>query len=217
MHIKQLVSIALTALLIQACSSEPKTMDAFDHLERPPQLKITPHTDVSEVASITDEMQAHNGLSNKISLQGNKSAPVLKLSMDFDNTWQLLRKVLSHQKIAITDHDRDRGHYLVTFDTDTYRADEGFFSGLSDKVFTDSYGLRKYQLAVTNQNKYTHITAIDIGAVTTEADPDDAIEEIVDTHVKGPEDSALRLLTTLYKSLHDGFVEPEMRHGRGRH
>ncbi|NOT83216.1 MAG: outer membrane protein assembly factor BamC [Methylococcaceae bacterium] len=204
-------ALVLVTILLPACGG-PDHLDVYQQLERPPQLEITPST---EVAAITDESVISNGLGNNIKLVGNKTAPLLKLNLEFDNTWQVLEKVLKHQKIAITDHDREQGQYLVNFDTDSYQTESGFFTGIGEKLFTESFGLRKYQLTVKQVGESTQIIAKDIGAITTEADREDGIEEVVDPKLKGPADSEFRLITALYKHLRDGFVEPEMRQRKG--
>lgn len=201
---------ALAATLLTACSGSGP-VDAVDQLARPPQLVVTPS---SEPPTITDETVISNGLGKNVKLLGKKTAAILKLNMDFDNAWQLLGKVLRLHKITITDHDREQGHYLVNFDTDAYKAEAGFFSGLSERLFTESYGLRKYRLTMKQTGESTFIIATDIGAITTEADVEDGVDEVVDSKVKGPDDSEFRLVSTLYKTLRDGFVEPEVQHKR---
>jgi uncharacterized lipoprotein len=169
-----------------------------------------------ELPAIVDENVATNGLGERVKLQGKKSAPYLTLVLDFDRTWQLLNKVFNQRKIAVTDHDREQGLYLVNFDVDTADQDEGFLASLGSSVFADKFGVRKYQLRVTHEGAQSRVVASDLGAITTEAEPEEEIQEVVDKTIKGPEDSTLRLLTTLHKIIREGFIEPEVRHGRGR-
>lgn len=205
--------LTLSLLLpLTACSTDPSPVDPFEQLERPPKLARVPS---HELPAIVDENVATNGLGERVKLQGKKSAPYLTVAMDFDRTWQLLNKVFNQRNIAVTDHDREQGLYLVNFDVDSADPDEGFFSSLGSSVFADKYGLRKYQLRVTYVGAQTRVVASDLGAITTEADPEEEIQEVVNKSVKGPEDSTLRLLSTLHKIIREGFVEPEVRHGRG--
>lgn len=190
------------------------SLDAYEQLAQPPQVDKSPSPEI-ELAAIEDETITSNGLGSKILLVGNKTTPTLKLKVDFDHAWLLLGKVLRHQKLLVTDHDRDQGQYLVTFDTNIFKADTGFFEGISDSVFGDNYGLRKYQLTVKQASRFTVIVAKDIGAITTEADPEDNIVEVVNANSDGPEDTEWRILSGIYKNMRDGFVEAEMQHKKG--
>ncbi|MEQ1636121.1 MAG: outer membrane protein assembly factor BamC [Methylococcales bacterium] len=214
MQLKKIIArfgFVVATILLQACGGTDH-VDVYEQLERPPQLAIVPST---EVATITDETVISNGLGDNVKLVGKKDAPLLKLNLDFDNTWQVLGKILHHRKIAITDHDREQGQYLVNFDTNKYQENSGFFEGLGEKMFADDFGLRKYQLSVKQVGKSTIIIPKDMGAITTEADREEQVDEVLDPKLKGPADSEFRLISVLYKSLRDGFVEPEMRHERG--
>lgn len=205
----KMIAFAVVSLL-QGCGG--KSLDAYERLEQPPQIITTPSP---EVAAIDDETITSNGLGSKIILVGSKATPTLKLNVDFDHAWLLLGKVLHYQKILVTDHDREQGQYLVTFDTSRHQQDTGFFAGLSDKVFGESYGLRKYQLTVKQASRFTIIVAKDIGEVTTEANPEDNVYEVVDAQSKGPEDTEWRILSGIYKNLRDGFVEAEIQPKKG--
>jgi hypothetical protein len=214
MQVKKLsvsVKCIVIAILLQACGGKDP-IDAYEQLERPPQIAITPS---AESIAVADEKLVSNGLGDKIQRLGKKSSPLLKLNLDFDNTWLLLDKVLRHLKIRVSDHDRERGHYLVSFGTDASKENDSFWPGLTNLFFADKIKLRKYQLSVMQAGAFTDIIAKDVGAVTIEADPDEHIEEVVDQKIKGAADSEAQLLSVLYKHLHDGFVESEKSHKKG--
>lgn len=201
----------LLASLLQACGGEAP-VDVYEQLERPPQIAITPST---EAPHIDDENIVRNGLGNNIKMLGKKNAPLLKLNLDFDNAWLIVDKALRFKKITITDHDREQGYYLVNFDTDTYKPDTGFLEGLGSQLFSENFGLRKYQLSLKQIGKFTIIVTKDLGAITKEADPEENEDEVVDPKIKAPEDSQMRLISTLYTTLRDGFVEPEVKSKNG--
>lgn len=194
----------LSVLLLSACSGE-RQLDAYEQLERPPQVpNMQP---AIEEAEISEESVTTDGLGPKVKMVGKKTAPLLRLSVGFDSAWQAVNTVLRHEKITITDHDRQQGYYQVTFNLDAHAEDKGLLFDLGDKLFGDSFGLRKYQINLRRTEKHIYILASDLGAVTTEADA--GVEEVVDSHSKGPEDSEWRLLSVLYKGLRDGYAEEE--------
>lgn len=230
MQIKQLLinaaSLLLLIGLLQACSGNSHKSDAYEKLEEPPQI-VSAH--ITEAPGIEDETLITNGLGEKVIIQGSDISPVLILSMEFDNAWLILEQVLKHEKILVTDRNREQGYYLVSFDTDSYAPEDSnkpeesvspdgypesggsFLENLNRSFFAKNYGLRKYQLSVKQPGKQTLVTAKDLGAITTPKDEADGKEEVVDESVKGPENSKRRLLATLYKRLHDGFTESEKR------
>ncbi len=209
MYIKRLsgsTQCILLVALLQACggTKNHSPVDAYEQLERPPQMAITPST---EDANPADENLAHKGLGNKIQLLGEKSSPLLKLSVDFDNAWLLLEKALHHQKITITDHDREHGHFLVNFAPESSKEDEGLWAEFTGLFFDKKVNLRKYLLSVRWADQYTEVVVKDVGAVTTEADAEKQVGEVVDKTIKGAPNGKWQLLSALYKNLHDGFAE----------
>lgn len=194
----------LSMVFLQACSSS-KTVDHFEKLEEPPEIVTLPST---EIASIDQETAITEGLGNNVSLLGKENTPIITVSMDFENTWQLLDHILKHEKMLITDRNRDEGYYLVSFDLDEYaKTDKGFLDRVNQSLFTSNLGIRKYQLTVRGVGKQTMISAQDLGLVTKAGDEDGYSQEIIDSSNKGPENSQRLILSAIYKDLHDGFKE----------
>ena len=196
----------LSMAFLQACSSS-KTVDHFEKLEEPPEIVTISHP---EPASIDQETAITEGLGNNVSLLGKENTPIITVSMDFEKTWQLLDHVLKHEKMLITDHNRDEGYYLVNFDLDAYaKADKSFLERVTHTLFTDNLGIRKYQLTVRGVGKQTMITAEDLGSVAKAKTDEANTDGIVDSENKGPENSQRLILSVIYKDLHDGFKEQD--------
>ncbi len=227
-NIKQLLNTTLMILLLPACGS--KHHDAYELLERPPQLAINPNI---QTPKIIDETLVTNGLGDRVNLSGSQYAPILTLSMNFETSWEILEQVMKHKNFMLTDRNRSDGIFLVTFDTDAYQAsneketkkdeplegtydadgvyssDHGLMGLLTGSLFSSKTSFRKYQLTVKQVGNNTLVIAKDIGAVTTQKNISDNTDEVVDASISGPDDSQRRLLSTLYKYLHDGFSERE--------
>lgn len=223
MHkIKQLLNVTLIILTIPACGGGKH--DAYELLERPPQLAINPS---NEAPKIVDQTVVTNGLGDKVNLSGGQN-PILTISTNFETSWEMLEQVMKHKNFMITDRNRADGTFLVTFNTDAYPSDDkdeplkgshdangvyssnqGLMGLLTGSMFSSSSSLRKYQLTVKQIGTNTLVITKDIGAVTTQKNIADDVDEVVDASISGPSDSQRRLLATLYKYLHDGFSERE--------
>lgn len=222
------IFLLFTSLLLISCAgSNAGIQNAYEKLEVPPEIVAIPS---KEVATDKDDKLRTNGLGTKVSLQGSDEVSLLVVEDDFDKTWAFLEQVLRHNKIMITDRNRDQGYLWVNFDTGKYDSEEGvysagdgvyasedgFLSGLSHTFLGKTSNWRKYQLSVKKMDKpeFTQISAVDKGAITKFADRREKIEEVVDPKIAGPENSQKRILSVLYKSLQEGFEESISHHER---
>ncbi len=204
-------------MALAACSTSSKPeIDPYEVLAAPPQLIVKP---LLEAPSTKSDKLVTKGLGDKAVLHGPEEMPKIEIDESFDNTWQLLEQILRNQKITVTDRNRDKGYWLVNFDLEQMHANSGFWHNVDHSLFGQNLGLRKYQITVRRmENKpLTEIRVNDLGAITRPANKEEKIDELVDANSPAPQDSQMRLLSVLFKRLHDGFEESVLMYERLRH
>lgn len=199
----------LPAALV-ACSADAP--EPYEILAKPPQIVVIP----TENASSTEDKIRTKGLGDKVTLNTAVSPPVIEVNESKETTWDLVEHALRHQRISMSDRNRDKGYVLVNYtvdvdaetirNTDGVAEEEGLLSGFFN---SKNESLHKFQLNIkpVEGKSITRISTKDLGAITRLAKPKEDITEVVDPKADSPKNSEEQLLSTLYKLLRDGYDE----------
>ena len=193
--IKNLSTLLLLAATAASCTSVENKYKSTDMLERPPTLiGIKPAEAQSDDAE-TPPKEAKAGLGDEVTMI-EANPPRLRINQGFAQAWSTITSVLKQENLEITDRNRDKGLFYVTYDADSYKPDDaGFFSSL---LPTNDYPEEGYILNLQGQGGGTEITA-EVANKTASAAEDEAT----------PADGAEKLLKTLYKTLRDKVKKEE--------
>ncbi|CAA9891972.1 conserved hypothetical protein [Candidatus Methylobacter favarea] len=174
-------------------------------LERPPVVVVEKkagnqvETDDSAVSS---RKKAETGLGTEVYMAAS-TPPVLIIRQPFDKAWETVGQALKQNNIKITDREHDKGLYYVTYDPDRQGFEDASIFGKITSFFSNQYDEQGYQLIVDRKDSETQISA-------------EMVEDTEKSHVsdhqdgyydKKPADGAEKLLRSLYKTLHDDWVE----------
>lgn len=193
--IKNLSTLLLLAATAASCTTAEDKYKSTDMLERPPTLiGIKPAVPPSDDAE-TPPKEAKAGLGDEVTMT-EANPPRLRINQGFARAWSTIASVLTQEKLEITDRNRDKGLFYVTYDPDSYKPDDaGFFSSL---LPTNEYPEEGYVLNLQGQGGGTEITAEAANNTALSAEEDAT-----------PADGAEKLLKTLYKTLRDKVKKEE--------
>ncbi len=188
----------LLPFLITACSSShnAKYKDTST-LERPPEMDIIETTKAEVVAIEKEEL---TGLGSIVSISGSDEKLVLKIKKMFSRSWNIVEQALNLAEVEITDKNRDKGVFYVTFDPDQQtEKDSGMIDKMTFFLFKDEYEEAAYKLTVVWHESDTQITAELI---------DKEVEDLLDdgeddVDAEDSIDSGIMLIQSLYKTIRD--------------
>lgn len=180
-----LVGLSLTA----ACTQNKKFQDNSE-LEKPPQLEI-----VESIPEPAIEEDVDTGLGDAVALQGVK----IILKQPFEQAWDTLGTALEFINIEITDRNREKGEFFLSYDPDNARRKKGeLLDDVTFFLFEDQYAESPYKLTVSKSEE---------GFVEIEGEKlDDFQMDLLDDgeEVKfddQSDDGSLRLIRHLYITL----------------
>ncbi len=200
MHFKKIY--ILITLFIVSCSDVQQTKyKDTEHLEVPPEMKITKKSPVVVEEDVKDEADEEEsvdkGLGENILLVGTEKKSVIKIKKKFDRSWELIDQALKLEEIEITDKDRGQGVFYVVYDPDDqHSADSSLIDKMTFFFFKDEYEEASYKLTVLRQDDETEVTAEQI-----ESETNDLLDDGEDNDIAGSIDDGSMLLNALYKTL----------------
>jgi uncharacterized lipoprotein len=152
---------------------------------------------ISEEKDEEENESERKGLANDVILAEEKQKPIIKIKKDFDRSWDIVEQALQLDEIEITDKNRDKGVFYVTFDPDT-KSDSTFVDAMTFFLFKDEYAEASYKLTLTEQKNESVIT---IEPIEIEEN-DDLLDDDGDSF-EGVIDEGVILINTLYKTIRD--------------
>ena len=187
-------SLLLIGVLV-SCSTttEESRYRNTENLERPPIVTTSPTKEQRTVDnSSIPKKKDSTGLGSDV-YQGSPTQ--LTIKQPFGDAWNTLARALKQSGIKITDHERDKGLYYVTRDTEDRT---GFFAKATS-FFSDDSTI--YLLTVKEEGEETTVTATVANA--TEQSSAAAKDGTPEPAAQSPED----LLQLLFNTLHDKLEE----------
>jgi hypothetical protein len=197
MSIKKNGALILMALCIGACSESknPKYKDT-SLLEKPPVMPIVAKQK-DRVEESEEEQDEKKGLGDNIILTEFEQKPIIKIKKNFDLSWNFVEQALQLKDIEISDKNREKGIYYVTFDPDE-QSDSTLADAMTFFLFKDDYAEAAYKLTV--KEKATDNSEIIIEHIATEEN--DLMDDDGDDF-DGTIDEGVMLMNTLYKTIRD--------------
>lgn len=191
---KRFSFVLLLVAFLVSCSAEDSRYRDTRLLERPPTVAVEKKVGESFQAddSVIPRKKYKSGLGDDAYLT-ETTPEKLKIKQPIDDAWYTLDLALKQSEIKITDHERDKGYYYVSYNSSS------FFS-FSSKQQDEQKGAI-YLLTVKEDGAETEVTATIANATEqqTNADKNGAQRATAD----GAED----LLRQLYKTLRDDLKE----------
>ena len=186
-------SLLLTGFLVACGTTEESRYRNTENLERPPTVTSSPSREQRTVDnSSIPRKKDSTGLGSDVYM----TAPAqLTLKQPFDDAWNTLAQALKQSDIKITDHERDKGLYYVTQDTDT---DTGSFLAKATSFLSDAPAI--YLLTVKQDGEVTTVTATVANATEQSSAANDGTPH---PSSEGAED----VLQLLFKTLRDTLKE----------
>ncbi len=186
-------SLLLTGFLVACGTTEESRYRNTENLERPPTVTSSPSREQRTVDnSSIPRKKDSTGLGSDVYM----TAPAqLTLKQPFDDAWNTLAQALKQSDIKITDHERDKGLYYVTQDTDT---DTGSFLAKATSFLSDAPAV--YLLTVKQDGEVTTVTATVANATEQSSAANDGTPH---PSSEGAED----VLQLLFKTLRDTLKE----------
>ncbi|MFZ2403761.1 MAG: outer membrane protein assembly factor BamC [Methylobacter sp.] len=186
-------SLLLTGFLVSCGTVEDSRYRDTEALERPPTVTSSSPTKEQRVADTSSipKKKDSTGLGSDV----YQNAPTqLTIKQPFDEAWNTLGRALKQSGVKVTDHERDKGLYYVTQDTEDRT---GFFAKATGFLRDDP---SIYLLTVKQEGAETTVTATipnaaEQSGATGESTPRPSVE--------GAED----LLQLLFKTLRDKLEE----------
>jgi uncharacterized lipoprotein len=186
-------SLLLIGVLV-ACSTttEESRYRNTENLERPPTVIASPTKEQRTVdTSSIPKKKDSTGLGSAV----YQSTPTqLTIKQTFGDAWNTLSRALKQSGIKITDHERDKGLYYVTRDTEDRT---GFFAKATAFLSDDP---AIYLLTVKGEGEETTVTATIANATEQSTATKDATPH---PSAAGAEE----LLQLLFKTLRDKLEE----------
>lgn len=185
-------SLLLVGFLVACGTTEESRYRDTEALERPPTLAGSPAKEqrIVDDSSIPKKKDS-TGLGSDVYLN---TPAQLTIKQPFDETWRTLSRALKQSGIKITDHERDKGLFYVTRDTEDR---SGFFEKATAYFRTDP---AIYLLAVKDDGEETTVTATMANAAEQSSA---AISSTSQPTAEGAED----LLQALFNTLRDKLEE----------
>lgn len=199
MTFKKISVLILISLLTVSCSSSKNSKyKSTEHLETPPKMKVI-KTPKIPIENGKDEVIEKKGFGESVLLDNENNKSTIKIKKTFERSWEIIDQALKLNEIEITDKNRDRGVFYVTYDPDDQSAGEStFIDKITFFIFNDEYVEADYKLTVTWRESDTEIIA---EVVNTEKN--DLLDDGEDDDMKGTTDSGDKLLKALYKTIKD--------------
>lgn len=185
-------SLLLTGFLVSCGTAEQSRYRDTEALERPPTLAASPTREQRTVdtSSIPKRKDRH-GLDTDVYLNTSSQ---LTLKQPFDDAWNTLGRGLKQSGMKITDHERDKGQYYVTQESDEDNA--GFFAKATS-FFSDDSAI--YLLTVKPEGEQTTVTV----TLANATEQSSAAKDGTPPSSEGAEDVLQRLFTTLRDKLEE--------------
>lgn len=185
-------SLLLTGFLVSCGTAEQSRYRDTEALERPPTVTSSSPAREQRVVDTSSipKKKDRTGLGSDVYLS---TPSQLKIKQPFDDAWSTLSRALKQSGIKITDHERDKGLYYVTYDT------TDFFEKASS-FFSDDATI--YLLTVKQEGEGAETTVTATIANATEQSSA-AKEGAPPPSTEGAED----LLQLLFKTLRDKLKE----------
>lgn len=179
-----------------ACA-DIKTVEYQDtsELEEPPEMEIV---EVPKEQDEENEEIKDVGLGDIVSLSGSEDKQIIKIKKTFERSWELVEQALKLNEIEVTDKNREKGLFYVSFDPDEQSSEPSENETFS--FFGGDYDEGDYQIRVVWQESDTEVTAKLVNDTDNEMLDDEEDQEDFESTVAG----SGHLLKTLYKTLrHD--------------
>lgn len=186
-------SLVLIGLLASCSSAEEKSRYRdTEALERPPVVTVGPTKEERAVDnSSIPKKKDSTGLGSAVY---QNSPTQLTIKQPFGDAWNTLSRALKQSGIKITDHERDKGLYYVTQDTE----DRTGFLAKATAFLSDDQAI--YLLTVKGDGEETTVTATAANATEQSSAAQDGTPH---PSAEGAED----LLQVLFKTLRDKLEE----------
>jgi hypothetical protein len=189
-------SFSLVLLLVTflvSCSAEDSRYRDTQILERPPAVAVDKKA--GEPLAIDDSVIPRKkykaGLGSDVYM--TESTPEkLKIKQPIDDAWYTLDLALKQSEIKITDHERDKGFYYVSYNP-------GTFFGFLEKKHDERNGAI-YLLTVKEDGAETEVTATIANATEQNSADENGAQ-------RASVESAEDLLQQLYKTLRNDLKE----------
>ncbi len=189
-----IVKSLLLIVFLASCSSaeEKSRYRDTENLERPPIVTASPTKEqrIVDTSSIPKKKDS-TGLGSDV----YQNAPTqLTIKQPFGDAWNTLARALKQSGIKVTDHERDKGLYYVTRDTEDRT---GFFAKATSFLSDDP---AIYLLTVKEEGEETTVTATVANATEQSSAAKDGASH---PSAEGAEE----LLQLLFKTLRDKLEE----------
>jgi uncharacterized lipoprotein len=188
--------ILLLVIFLASCAKPDESRHkALDILEKPPTVVSdnTATQSLPEDPSTTTEKENVNGLGEDIFLSTSKP-PELIIKRPAEVAWTLVGKALKKGDIKITDQERNKGLYYISYDPG------GFFGKLTSFI-TDPTNSEPYLIRLIDEGEKTKIVANQIYA------PDSSEVSGKEAAKNKPVDESGQLLKDLYEALQKNMIE----------
>lgn len=191
-----LVLLFVTFLVSCGMGEDSRYRDT-ELLERPPTVAVDKKAGESLQVddSVIPRKKYKSGLGDDVYMPVSMS-PKLKIKQRIDDAWYTLNLALKQSEIKITDHERDKGFYYVSYNPGTFFEQ---MTGFVDKKH-DEQNDAIYLLTVKEDGTETEVTA-------TVANPSEQSSAGKNGAHGGSEEGAEDLLQKLYKTLRDDLEE----------
>ncbi len=194
-NIKSAIVILCSACILVACAStEDSRYKDNRNLERPPE--VVPEKLTAEQIEINERQapkRKHGkGLGTDV-YKVEDSGHELRIKRGFDEAWHFMSRAIQHNELKITDQDRSKGVFYVSFNG-------GGFLNSAAGFFSDSKDQTTYLLKVEDSDEETAV-AVSLAAKDEQANANSA------KHSDNPEDKSADLLDLLYDTLHDDIKD----------
>ena len=190
-----IVNVLLLVSFLASCGTPPKSPyhDTGD-LERPPRVaNSSPPQEEGAADKSPKAKKKHSvGLGDQVYL---RSPSQLIIRQPFEDAWSTLARAFRQSGVKMTDHERDKGVYYVTYEHEA----SGFFEKMSS-FFSSDTDTTIYLLTVKPEGVETTVTA-NIANATEQSSA--AKEAAMPPPVKGAE----KLLELLFETLRDKLEE----------
>lgn len=185
-------SLLLAGFLVSCGTTEESRYRDTEALERPPTVLSSP---TKEQRAVDDSSIPRKKDTTGLGSDVYQNAPAqLTIKQPFDDAWNTLSRALKQSGLKITDHERDKGLYYVTQETEETT---GFFAKASS-FFRDDNAI--YLLTVKSEGEETTVTAALANATEQSSAAKDGAPQ---SSAEGAED----LLQLLFKTLRDKLEE----------
>ncbi|MFI3158317.1 MAG: outer membrane protein assembly factor BamC [Methylococcaceae bacterium] len=185
-------SLLLVGFLVSCGTAEQSRYRDTEALERPPTVTSSPAREQRTVdTSSIPKKKDRTGLGTDVYLNTSSQ---LTIKQPFDDAWSTLGRALKQSGIKITDHERDKGLYYVTQETEE---PTGFFAKATS-FFSDDAAI--YLLTLKPDGEQTTVAATLANATEQSSSAKDGAPQ---PSAEGAED----LLQLLFKTLRDKLEE----------